>query len=528
MIQTPDFSDPNAPAAKLRRRILAGLAPTAEPIAAPSSADAPAPMTPAPFAAPRMPGLRQQIGPVSAAPIVDDPVPPPGPLPPSEPVPGPIPPGRPAPPREPLGPAPLPPADLPGRSPVGPVDPRVAELRSRIQTNLAPVTPPPDPTLPPGSTPPYIPPPVNTPAQPPNPTQPGPPDPTVVPPPVNMTGDVITNTTPTGPSPGNGWSAGSQYAMPGWDQSKWADPNKANTSAKYQGGHAMSALGAASVENLKQVADYLTRQGHQVQYTGGDIITVDGIPIDAIKDVGGAGAAWQWEPAGGGGDAGQTGPITSAGGPMAGAGPDASSGELQAPDGTIYRYDVAGNPIDAFGHPVSGVPSRSGTTAAAEPAAPDWVAQIRQMLMDRLKAAGEPVDENAAGITGAVSALRDENTRESQNERTALAERAYAQGGGGLQSGLIGQQIQQSAERNATAQGGLRATLIMKEFGRKQTELQNLLQMAMASGDSQMARDVQERLAALEAELRREGLGVDLAKYQAYLDQTAALAGLNG
>jgi hypothetical protein len=68
----------------------------------------------------------------------------------------------------------------------------------------------------------------------------------------------------------------------------------------------------------------------------------------------------------------------------------------------------------------------------------------------------------------------------------------------------------------------------MNEVNAKRAEMQQLLQEALASGDAEAARNVQMSMADLEATLRREGWGIDLAKFQAQLDQDAALAGLRG
>jgi len=148
--------------------------------------------------------------------------------------------------------------------------------------------------------------------------------------------------------------------------------------------------------------------------------------------------------------------------------------------------------------------------------------------MARLAELGTPVDEKSAGISDAVTAARDEGTRAAANERTALAERLYAQGGGGLNSNALTQQIQQSGEKQGAAIGGLRANLMMAEYARKQSALQQTLSLAVQSGDAEAARAAQKAIADLQAQLQREGFGIDLAKYQAYLNQNAALAGLNG
>lgn len=156
----------------------------------------------------------------------------------------------------------------------------------------------------------------------------------------------------------------------------------------------------------------------------------------------------------------------------------------------------------------------------------DFLSQLRTMLMQRLSASQQPVNESDPSIQAPLTAARDEGTRQSATERTQLAERLYAQGG--LNTDAITQQIQQSGERNAGTLGGLRATLITRELESRRTELKDLMQMALASGDAEMARQIQMQLGALSAQVQREGMSLDAAKYSAYLNSQAAIAGLRG
>lgn len=152
----------------------------------------------------------------------------------------------------------------------------------------------------------------------------------------------------------------------------------------------------------------------------------------------------------------------------------------------------------------------------------DFINQIRQLLMSRLQSAGQPVDPNDPSITAPLTAARDEATRTSDKERTDLAENLYANGG--LNTDAISQKIQQSGEKNALGLGSLRATLITRELASRKDELKSLLQMAVQSGDAQSAQAIQMQMAELDAQVKREGLGDDLAKYSAYLNTVGAQA----
>lgn len=200
-----------------------------------------------------------------------------------------------------------------------------------------------------------------------------------------------------------------------------------------------------------------------------------------------------------------------------------SGGQLWSDYGAMSGAPRAG--ASGVGGAAGGVGGVGAAGGAGGAGGNDFQAQTRALLLERLKQAGSPLDPNGGGIGEAMAGARLEADRASQMERTALAERRAASGD---TSGSLQQGIQQSAERNAVGLGSLRATLIQKEYAAKRQEMENLLQLATASGDAQAARDVQVQLANLDATVRREGLGLDAAKYTAYLNQDAAKAGLNG
>lgn len=189
------------------------------------------------------------------------------------------------------------------------------------------------------------------------------------------------------------------------------------------------------------------------------------------------------------------------------------------------------NGLPKAASPATAPQSYAFQTVAGQPAPQgawnsDFVNQIRALLMARLQANSQPVDPNDPTIAGPLTAARDEATRSSDKERTALAENLYANGG--LNTDAISQKIQQSGESNAQGLSTLRAQLMTRELQSRKDELTQLMQMALASGDAQSAQAIQMQIAELSAEVNREGMDLDAGKYSAYLNQNAALAGLNG
>lgn len=172
---------------------------------------------------------------------------------------------------------------------------------------------------------------------------------------------------------------------------------------------------------------------------------------------------------------------------------------------------------------------RGADTASA--ATSSFQNPIRDTILQQIAKAQQPVDPNSPEIASTLSAARDEATRASEQERTALAERLYAQGvkgggTGGLDTNALTQQIQQSGERNAQSLSGLRGQLLMNAYNNKHQQLQSLLQTAVQSGDAESARNLQAQIAQLQAAIQRESLGVNLSEFGQQLNQNATLAGL--
>lgn len=154
-----------------------------------------------------------------------------------------------------------------------------------------------------------------------------------------------------------------------------------------------------------------------------------------------------------------------------------------------------------------------------------FLAQIRALLMQRLQADSTPVDPNDASIAQPLSAASDQASRSQDQERKVLAERLYAQGGGNVDQAQLSQGIQQSAEKNALGLGSLKAQLITQALTAKRQDLSDAMQLAIASGDSDSARNISLQIAALNAELTREGLGVNMAEFgQGQNDLTVSAA----
>lgn len=294
------------------------------------------------------------------------------------------------------------------------------------------------------------------------------------------------------PPPVGATGGGGNYAdVPGFDTSKINDPTHVNdkyTPALRVFSQGLSAGVPIQRGNLSSQVSWA--QGHgfpNARQVGDDSIDYgDGHgPIDIIRSDGAVmfldKAVWGSNPA------------------------PAAAAQTPAPAGTRSTASAYSPLSSNAGSALSGLNTPQGLWG------PEFTAQIRQLLMQRLQANQGPVDENATGISQAVSAARDETTRASDRERNQLAERLYAQGG--LNTDELTRQIQQSGEQNAGALSSLRAKLVTQELQSRRDDMRSLLSMALQTGDSESARAIQLQLADLEAQLRRESMGVSLAEF---------------
>ena len=113
-----------------------------------------------------------------------------------------------------------------------------------------------------------------------------------------------------------------------------------------------------------------------------------------------------------------------------------------------------------------------------------------------------------------TEAFRRAQVRGGEQQRAALAERAAFTGlnSGGAGSGAFETGIQGIQEGIGENTAAFDAGLVGQELQGRRAQLQNLLQMALATGDAEAARMVQLQMAQMDDALRRSVL--DQQKYQ--------------
>ena len=151
-----------------------------------------------------------------------------------------------------------------------------------------------------------------------------------------------------------------------------------------------------------------------------------------------------------------------------------------------------------------GMAGAAGSAGSVDP----FQASIRAMLMEQLGKMGKDPTIDDPALQGQSQAYRRAQVRSGQDERAALAERAAFQGlnAGGQGSGAFETNMQGIQERIGQNTGAHDAGLVGAEAQNRRGHLQNLLQMALASGDSESARAVQMQMAQMDQAIRQATL----------------------
>lgn len=131
-------------------------------------------------------------------------------------------------------------------------------------------------------------------------------------------------------------------------------------------------------------------------------------------------------------------------------------------------------------------------------------AALRDLMMGRMAEASKPVDVKAPGIREQLSAQRLARQRSAERQRSQAAVRLAGEGLG--DSGAMDTTLSGIEELRGEGESSDIADVLGKEHQAKRAELMQLYQMAAASGDAEMARNVQQQLAAIDAQIQQQGM----------------------
>lgn len=166
-----------------------------------------------------------------------------------------------------------------------------------------------------------------------------------------------------------------------------------------------------------------------------------------------------------------------------------------------------------------GMVGATGGGSGAGPVSP-FTQSIRDILMQQLGQAGKAPTVDDPGIRELLAGQRLGLQRGAERQRAMAAERLAADGladSGAAEtarSGIEQQRGESEAQFTGQVLGG--------ELNQRRQQLQSLLQMALASGDSESARAIQMQL----ANMQNDQFGDSLAFQYANLNQTSNLQAL--
>lgn len=180
--------------------------------------------------------------------------------------------------------------------------------------------------------------------------------------------------------------------------------------------------------------------------------------------------------------------------------------------GVDWARDPTGQTLVGAGGGVgSMVPGGGGYVGVAGGGTPGasaaWQAQVRAMLLAQMQGLAGGVDENDPTIKAQMDAARLEGDRSQQQIRKALAERLAATGGVSASgSNELAQGVQQSLERQGSAMASLKGGLMSQELQAKRSQYAQLMNMALQTGDTESARELQLQIANMDNEIKRYSL----------------------
>jgi len=138
-------------------------------------------------------------------------------------------------------------------------------------------------------------------------------------------------------------------------------------------------------------------------------------------------------------------------------------------------------------------------------------AQMRQILMSQLGELQQPVSADAPGIREVIAGQRLRLQRGAERQRQDAAELRAYDGSGGVGGKAFTTDARRIQERSAEADAMLTGDVLNREHARRAEQLTRLLSLAMQLGDTGAAQNIQQQLAALQAQLGQGQFYDDMA-----------------
>jgi hypothetical protein len=179
-----------------------------------------------------------------------------------------------------------------------------------------------------------------------------------------------------------------------------------------------------------------------------------------------------------------------------------------------YSYGGTGSGSSGSGSGGDALSQFMDYLSSRQSGADGYQSQLRDMLLNQIGVASQPVSASDPGIKQAIDAMALEAQRTAERQQSMLAARTAADGVGdsGTQdTGMIGiEQLRGESVMKGTG------TLMYQELNNRRQQLTQLLNLAVSSGDQQAAQAIQAQLASLTLQLQNQQYyaGLDNNRYQ--------------
>ena len=162
--------------------------------------------------------------------------------------------------------------------------------------------------------------------------------------------------------------------------------------------------------------------------------------------------------------------------------------------------------------PVTGLLQQMSSRADADRVQQDAQREsMRALLRGRMAEASAPVDANAPGIREQLAAQRLARQRSAERQRSQAAVRLSGENlsdSGAFDTAMTGIEELRGAGESADI-----AEVMGGELQAKRQELMQLYQMALAQGDAEAARTLQQQLKVLEGTVATQGMSEDRRRF---------------
>lgn len=152
----------------------------------------------------------------------------------------------------------------------------------------------------------------------------------------------------------------------------------------------------------------------------------------------------------------------------------------------------------------------------------DTQSVYKDALLKQIAQAGTPADLNDPGLKAQSDAFAVGQSRSLDQARSAMAERASQDGTAGVNSGAFDNNLTGMYERQGENVAGNNAALVGDANKQKLGQMQSALQMMGNDINSEAGRQLQDKIASMQAQIQRDSLAQSGSQFDRSLAQSGS------